>query len=293
MDIEIASSHPLHQKIVEMKTKDYLPNELVDIVEYIVLRQEEAVGQARLPKMKELPLSTADEIKRGRPVLLRGDFPVDQAQVKGLFREFTDHFAASPVFGKAILTLKDLTQAGEFVLEQAVDRFVSGDDTYFEVLGEMTPQAPRLISFLVQSSVTPSILSMARTLAEAHLKEDGTHQGLCPICGSLPLIGRLKDKEGAKVLTCSFCRTEYRVARLGCPFCDERDPCKLTFFDAKEEPGFRVEVCQSCRRYMKILDFREFDRSCVPVLDDLISLPFDLRAQKDEYVRPTLSAWGF
>jgi len=41
------------------------------------------------------------------------------------------------------------------------------------------------------------------------------------------------------------------------------------------------------------MDFREMDKKVLPPLDDLESLPLDLKAKEEGYIRPTLSAWGF
>ncbi len=117
--------------------------------------------------------------------------------------------------------------------------------------------------------------------------------GTCPICGSLPLISSLNEKEGFRHATCSFCRHDYRIKRIACPVCGEEEQKKLTFFTVDEEPGFRVDVCDTCKTYIKTIDFRELDRIAVPVLDDLDSLALDYVAAGQGYKRATMSAWGF
>ncbi|WP_394699668.1 formate dehydrogenase accessory protein FdhE [uncultured Pseudodesulfovibrio sp.] len=116
--------------------------------------------------------------------------------------------------------------------------------------------------------------------------------GTCPICGSLPLISSLKEKEGFRHATCSFCRHEYRIKRIACPVCGEDDQKKLTFFTVDEEPGFRVDVCESCKTYIKTIDFRNLDRIAVPVLDDLDSLALDYVAAGQGYKRATTFRLG-
>ena len=109
----------------------------------------------------------------------------------------------------------------------------------------------------------------------------------------MPLIGSLQEKEGKRVLTCSFCLSDYRTKRLGCTVCDETDFDKLAYYTVEDEPGFRVDVCQTCNSYLKVADFRELDRKFLPLLDDLASLALDILAVKKGFKRPTLSGWGF
>lgn len=78
-----------------------------------------------------------------------------------------------------------------------------------------------------------------------------------------------------------------------CVFCGERDQAKLPFFTVEEEPGFRVDTCATCKRYIKTIDFRNLDRVAVPLLDDLDSLALDMVATREGYGRATLSGWGF
>jgi FdhE protein len=136
-------------------------------------------------------------------------------------------------------------------------------------------------------------MAVAMSMAEALPADRTWNQATCPVCGSLALHSQLVGKEGVRMHTCSFCRAAYRTVRLQCPFCQERDAAKLPFFTADEEPGYRVDVCLSCKGYIKTSDFREFDRISLPVLDDLESMALDILAVKRGFFRPTPSAWGF
>ena len=60
-----------------------------------------------------------------------------------------------------------------------------------------------------------------------------------------------------------------------------------------EEPGSEWTSCESCKTYVKTIDFRNLDRVAVPILDDLDSLALDYVAANQGYRRATLSAWGF
>jgi FdhE protein len=162
---------------------------------------------------------------------------------------------------------------------------------------ETRPEAAFLFRFVALSAVMPS-LHVAGELLGKHLDSARAWpHGHCPVCGSLPLIGRLagnwEGSEGARLHTCSFCLHEYRVPRLGCPFCLATPGEESRYYASDEEPGYLLDVCDSCHQYIKLADFRECDRPWLPALDDLISLALDAYARSQGYERPTLSAWGF
>lgn len=178
------------------------------------------------------------------------------------------------------------------VPEEAEETATYGQEDFFADWERKHPDAPSLFRFVVQSAVMPSLTLTGRLLGEKHGDAAWPH-GHCPVCGSLPLIGRLMDKEGARMHTCSFCAFEYRVPRIGCPFCLTTSCEGSRYYASEEEPGYRIDVCDACGNYLKIADLRRFDRVWIPLLDDLASLTLDMYARQMGYSRPTLSAWGF
>jgi FdhE protein len=168
------------------------------------------------------------------------------------------------------------------------------DAAFFEHWAGRLPNAPALLRFLALSSLTPGFMRMHVVLADRLHTSEVWPYGHCPLCGNPPLIGKLTGKEGFRYHSCSLCRLEYRVPRLGCPFCGEQGSDKLGVFTADTQPGYAVYVCRTCKAYIKLADFREYAlRVSLPALDDLESLPLDMLARQQGFTRLTSSAWGF
>jgi FdhE protein len=284
----------LDRKLRHLAGLDFIPPELLDLLAKVAKRQIEAreTAEVEIPARARKP--SPDRHLRGEPLLPASDFAYDHAQYKELFEEFRTLLAGTGGHLKrAAETIGEEIAAGRLDPEEAAARFLDSDQEFFESFAEKTPDAPSTLSFLVQAALTPSIEELGEQLAEGHDRERVWEHGTCPVCGGLPLIGRLKDHEGKRYLTCSFCRTEYRVPRIKCPFCGEDEQSKLLFFESPDEPGYRVDTCKSCKLYIKTADFRQLDRLSLPLLDDLESLPLDILARQEGYTRPTVSAWGF
>lgn len=284
----------LEKKLGLLESNTFVSPELLALVSRVARRQAEAQAQARVSVPERGLLAPAQENLQGRPLLPRAEFPVDRGQADSLFEEFLALFEElAGNLGAAAQAVRQAMQAGELDLDAAFAALLAGDDAPFLAFAERTPGAPLTLHFLAQAALTPGVTAAAAQLA-AHLDPEATRMhGHCPVCGSLPLITTLTGKEGARQATCSFCRTAYRIRRLACPFCDHAEPKGTRTFSVKEIPGYRVEVCDSCKSYIKTTDFRELDLPSVPVLDDLESLPLDILAQDQGFKRPTLSAWGF
>jgi FdhE protein len=104
-------------------------------------------------------------------------------------------------------------------------------------------------------------------------------RGYCPICGAWPMIGYLTGEGGQRLLVCSFCSHEYGFSRVECPFCQNSDQESLEYIFMDGRNHERLEICNSCRRYIKIIDFRERTGPFFPEIWHIATLNLDLTAQ--------------
>ncbi|MGE4293150.1 MAG: formate dehydrogenase accessory protein FdhE [Desulfovibrio sp.] len=276
-----------------IRKRQLLPTDLVDLLETVARLQDESRRDTKVNLPDGFAFPGPEEILQGKPLLDRSGFPVDEVHALALFEKLLALAGGTqgPMAGAA-QALRGEIAAGTLTPQQLFEKVLK-EESFFTQWGEKHPDAPRTAYFLAYSALLPGIRAAAEALA-AHLPQVGTwNQPACPICGELPLISVLRQKEGFRHVTCSFCRHEYRVRRLACPVCNEDDQKKLTFFTVKEEPGYRVDVCKSCKHYVKTIDFRELDRTPLPEFDDLDSMALDFVAVDQGYARATLSAWGF
>jgi len=283
----------LEKKLADLSGKTVLPAAMLTLVAETA-RAQLRVRAAQSVEIAPEMLEDVERTLRGAPFLPRDRFPPDNAQAAALFAEVSGIVRQSePHLAEALGVIDAALAGGGLDLDTAFARHVAGDDAFFTAFGEKTPNAPRLLNFLVQAALAPRLAAVAEA-AYAHFPKDRSWNfGQCPVCASPPLMARLADKAGARHLTCSFCQIEYRAKRLMCPYCGEEDHKMLEVFTAAEEPGYFVHVCLRCKNYIKTVDFREFDRPSLPILDDLESLTLDLAARGQGYGRPVLSAWGF
>jgi FdhE protein len=289
----IHASRLLEKKLKDIERKTVLPAAMLDLVAATARAQL----AARAIEPVSIPETTLEDVERnlrGAPMLPREAFPVELTRAAALFEELSRLVAANQAhLAEALAGIHAALAAGELRLETAFSRYMAGDDAFFVVFGERSPSAPRLLNFLVQAALAPQLAAVAEAVY-AHFPAERTWNfGHCPVCGSLPFMARLLGTAGARHLSCSYCQLEYRAKRLLCPYCGEEDHTKLEVFTSADEPGYAVHVCLRCKTYIKTVDFREFDRPSIHVLDDLESLTLDLAARGQGYARPVLSAWGF
>lgn len=112
--------------------------------------------------------------------------------------------------------------------------------------------------------------------------------GECPSCVRLPQVSLLREDKQAetvrRTLVCSFCPTEWDLARVLCPACGEEKPEKLPRYSAQEIPWMRVEACDSCKKYIKSVDLTQ-NWDAEPIVDELASTPLDVIAHEHGYTK--------
>lgn len=277
-----------------LSRKELLPSEMLELIHYTFQKQYQVYQTLSADPAQNLELTPVDRVMAGKPLLSRDTFPYEHKACLALFHTLLEHLQSlsGPLKEAADLIRESCTEDPELA-EKSLEKHVLGGDDFFRIFGEKTPQSPMTLHFLAQSAVTPSVVKNASQLFLALPRDHTWTMGHCPVCGSLPYISSLEGKQGFRMLHCSFCHTAYRFKRLACPFCQEDKSKSFEYFTTEELPGFRVDICKSCRMYMKTADFREMDKKLFPALDDLESLQMDIAAREQGYTRPTLSAWGF
>ena len=149
-----------------------------------------------------------------------------------------------------------------------------------------------VLELLAFQTVRPFIEKMAREERAAHarsLEELSPGRRTCPVCGSLPVLAELRGEEGVRYLFCSYCATDWRFKRLACPRCgnSEQKTMRYLYFDRPEEKEYTIDLCETCRGYVKTIDSRKTPRLLVPDLEDIASLHLDVIAREDGFQAPS------
>jgi len=112
-------------------------------------------------------------------------------------------------------------------------------------------------------------------------------EGYCPVCGAWPTLAEFRGLERKRWLRCGRCATGWEVAWLRCPFCDETQHANLGYLAPEEgETTRKVEVCDTCKGYVKAEPTVKHLAPWEIVLDDLATVPLEVAALDRGYHRP-------
>jgi FdhE protein len=139
-----------------------------------------------------------------------------------------------------------------------------------------------LIGFFLEESLRPAMELTAEHYASI-ISKSGWAEGYCPVCGKEPKIGTLKEEEGRKFLFCNQCGTEWLFRRIKCPFCGNEEQKNLSYFTVNSDERYRVDVCDACKRYVKIVDLRNSNKDADLDVEDIATLHLDMLANEEGY----------
>ena len=139
-----------------------------------------------------------------------------------------------------------------------------------------------LVELFIEESLRPALEKVVARYGNA-VRKAGWEEGYCPICGREPKIGEIRDEEGSRYLFCSQCGYEWNYLRIKCPFCGNEEQQSLAYFTIEGDERYRVDVCNECKRYIKIVDFREAKQKADLDVEDIATLHLDMLANDEGY----------
>jgi FdhE protein len=108
-------------------------------------------------------------------------------------------------------------------------------------------------------------------------------EGRCPVCNAVPSLSFIRQNE-ARQFYCSYCEYMGPWQRIGCANCRNSDPLRIEIIEIEEEKGFRIDLCNDCKSYLKTANGYMLD-DYTPDLIDIVSIPLDIIAQGKGYRR--------
>ena len=169
---------------------------------------------------------------------------------------------------------------GVALLEAALDQ----DDARLDALAGDAGLEPHLMHVVGQVAVLPLLRACAEELAGQI--PSPWWEGYCPLCGAWPVLAEYTGLERARQLRCARCGTGWAIPVLRCAFCDETDHERLGYLTPDGEQTRRVEVCNTCKGYLKATTTIRPLAAWAILLDDLTTVPLDVAAFDRGFRRP-------
>ena len=216
------------------------------------------------------------------PLIEIKDFLFDEDEASRLFTIICIHVKeANPKLSADAVTILDAIDT-VIIPGKLFSGLLAGEEAVYQKIADKLKVTGSTLSFISYNSLKPSLAVCAEQLSSYLNKAEPWLKGYCPICGSSPVLSILSSS-GDRSLICSFCWRPWSIKRVFCPFCENCDSQSQQYFFNEGEKEFRVDLCDSCKKYVKTLDSRETERMIYPPLEHIASLHLDYKAKEMGY----------
>jgi len=278
----------LKERIQQIKKKRPAYGEILDFYQKVKGAQNELKASLRIDPIKLKKEWKELLAKEGFSLIQKEDFPLDIEASARLFQSLCQIGKdANAHMAEQVRKIEEALASKRIDLKKLFKKGVK--EQKIEQLADELELDKKVFSFLIQSSTRPSIEAGMGKLRN-ELDPETWLKGHCPICGSLPSLGLLKEEVGKRYLLCSYCGFQWRIDRLICPFCNNKEQQSLHYLFAEGEEAYRIDLCEKCHQYIKTIDLRNLEESD-PVLEDLATLHLDILASQKGYKRPIPNPW--
>ncbi len=253
--------------------------EVVDLQGRILRVQHEAARALPDPTVDTAAEALARRNTQGLPVVPRSEFALDLAAAARLFSALLDALsAAGGETRERALAIRRGLESRVLDLTALLQAAVRGEEG-----GRFGGLDPGPVRLLAEASIRPYAEALALALGR-WVRDDRWNLPTCPVCGSPPRIAELRGAElaASRYLHCGFCGWAWGYRRSGCPFCENVDHRGIELLVVEDDPRCKIETCQRCRRYLKLVDNKEFF-GLIPSLEDLTTPHLDLLALERGY----------
>ncbi|GBD21090.1 Protein FdhE [bacterium HR28] len=217
------------------------------------------------------------------PLLHEQTLAVDVGQLARLLQEMSRVLVhhGLPASGE----LAEAITSGRLVALELIRAGVQAHTESLEQLALNTSLPDPLVRVMAHMTAMAVLSVLGRSIETTAL--EGWWAGYCPVCAAWPTVAEFRGLERDRWLRCGRCGTGWRYPHQQCPFCGNSDHRTLRYFaEEGKQDSQRVEVCEQCRGYVKTFATLGPWSHGEVLLQDLVTVEFDLAAQEREYRRP-------
>jgi FdhE protein len=256
------------------------------------------VGSGKLPpvdpawqpylRLLELALGEAEDVAWEAMVPDLGERPQGAPLVHGTTVHL--HAARVRVHQQRLSEAIGLGNVAAVDSVELVRSVITRDDGLQARLAGEAAMAVDTIAVLGQLVALPLLHACARVWA-AEVPQSW-RAGWCPVCGAWASIAEVRGIARDRRLRCGCCASDWSFSVLRCAFCEEGDHRRLgSLVSEGEEQHRRIETCDSCRGYLKVVTTLAALPAHLLALHDVATVPLDLIAQERGYARPERFGW--
>lgn len=271
--------------VVRLRGLSHVPPDLREAFEAILpLLRDADLGPAAFPLTQD---DARRKLEQGQPLLAGIDLELDSAALKELVLRLARALERGNVKARRI---REALEQNRLDIGALLPRITAGAKDEIDAAARSLELDPGLLRTIVQNALKPALRAWCRQAAPLAAGV-AWNRSTCFVCGAAATLAELRGNEQARHARCGSCGADWQVRRLQCLYCGNEDHRTQRYLTTDNgSGGQRVEVCDRCRGYLKVIyAFDPTPPELLP-LEDLATLHLDYIALEQGYRRPDAPA---
>ena len=239
--------------------------------------------EAGLPLLHGLDLEL--DVKAVHELMLKLARAVETMKRKSRPHKLLPWLKASGTSETAATRIRLALEEGRLDISALLPHVTAGESHQAGSLAQGLQLDAGLLWTLAQNAVKPALRAWCRQTAPL---SNGIpwNKGSCFVCGAVATLGELQENDQAKHLRCGSCGADWKYPRLQCMYCGNNDHRTQRYlYEEGEGDRMRVEVCDDCRGYVKVISAFSPTPLEMLVIEDLATIHLDYAAESRGYSR--------
>jgi FdhE protein len=288
ISVNVSNSHSLLQRLQSLAVQS---PDLKDAVQlYEVILPLLASADLNTEPVSMSPDQAREKLAGGFPLLHDIELHIDYAEARRLMLKLASALEkVSESRRDACKRIRQVLEEGKLEMSLLMAGIAAGDQEPDKALLLLLGLDAEFVRTLARYVFKPALYAWRRQLSPL-LEGAQWSRGNCPVCGSLPVLAELRDNHLSKHLRCGQCGADWPFRRLQCLYCGNEDHRTLGFlYEEPRRDTLRVEVCDRCRGYLKVIvSFAPTSPDHLPI-EDLATLHLDYIAEARGYRKTVLA----
>jgi FdhE protein len=277
-----------------LKNVDLLIDKHSELREHLLLYKAilQAQEKARKGSSKEIAINLEDQsfieglqqraLAVKRPIVSFLDVDTfNEAYLSETFEQVIETLIKHGVSEEELNKFSFEVKSGKTELRKLVNSVVKGNMSSLKELAERLGVRSELSLFVISMLIQPRLEEIAQRVSSSFLEK--WREPYCPVCGMRPIIAKLRSRK--RYLTCMLCGAEYLADLFLCVHCGNIDPYTLKFLMPEGQLEFRIDFCEKCKHYLKVIDEDNLKAPIPKGLEDILTLNLDAIAKNAGLVR--------
>jgi formate dehydrogenase accessory protein FdhE len=216
------------------------------------------------------PRQIQEKLQQGIPLLMDVDLDIDAGSARELMLKLAEAMAGSGKKGSGFpfrlpwsrpaaddhseaLKIKTAVEKNTIDAGHLLSLIAAGDHNTVSAAAAERGLDAGLVLAMARNTLKPALRTWCRQLVPL-AKEVEWQSAVCFVCGAPAMLAELQGNDQARHLRCGMCGSDWQVRRLQCAQCGNEDHRTLqNFMKDGEEDRMRVEACDNCRGYIKVI----------------------------------------